>query len=164
MLDDAQSKLLQICMNQEEKYKFKDITQEDICQLGEYLKEISLKLEKPVAVEAALGNFVVYRFYPEGRGLNEETWIAAKRNTVMAYGVSSLHVMLKMMNKGLAQSNTFSALDPGKFALSGGGFPLKLKNNLLIGSICVSGLKGEEDHMILIQALERHFTMNESKQ
>lgn len=160
MLNDEQSKLLQQCIEEEETYQFEEITQKDICKLGEYLKEISLKLDKPVAVEADLGNFVVYRFYPEGRGLSEETWIAAKRNTVKAYGLSSLHVMLKMMNKGLTQSNTFSALDPGKFALSGGGFPLKLKNGLLIGSICVSGLKSEEDHMILIQALKRYFATN----
>lgn len=154
MSEDMQKDLLHMCIEQEEKFQFDEISHGDICKLGEYLKEISLKLEKPVAVEAAVGNFVVYRFYPEGRGINEEAWIAAKRNTVMAYGFSSKHVMLKMMNKGLKPSNSFSALDPGKFALSGGGFPLKLRNGLLVGSICVSGLKDDEDHQILIQALE----------
>ncbi|MNJ43668.1 hypothetical protein D3C77_386850 [compost metagenome] len=158
MLEDAQNALLQMCKKHEAQYRFDEITQQDICQLGEYLREISLKLDRPVAIEAALGNFVVFRFYPEGRGIHEETWIAAKRNTVMAFGLSSKHVMLKMLNKGLTLSHSFTALDPGKFALSGGGFPLKLKNGLLVGSICVSGLSDDEDHMILIQALDRYFS------
>lgn len=157
MLDEAQMELLKQCTEQEEKYRFTELTHNDICKLGEYLKDISITLEKPVAVEAALGDFVVYRYYPQGRGINEEAWIAGKRNTVMAFGISSKHAMLKMMNKGLTQSSHFTALDPGKFALSGGGFPLKLKNGLLAGSICVSGLKDDEDHRILVQALQRFF-------
>lgn len=157
MLDKAQNTLLLMCKEQEERYKFDELTHKDICQLGEYLKEISLELEKPVAIEAALGDFVVYRFYPEGRGIHEEVWISGKRNTVTAFGISSKHVMLKMINKGLAQSRSFSDLEPGKFALSGGGFPLKLKNGLLVGSICSSGLSDDEDHMVLIKALDRYF-------
>ncbi|OKP94240.1 heme-binding protein [Paenibacillus sp. P46E] len=157
MLDDSRNALLQMCKEQEDKYKFEEITQQDICQLGEYLKGISLQLDRPVAIEAALGNFVVFRFYPEGRGIHEETWIAGKRNTVMAFGLSSKHMMLKMLGKGLTQSHTFAALDPGKFALSGGGFPLKLKNGLLVGSICASGLRDDDDHNVLIQALDKFF-------
>ncbi|WP_145407586.1 heme-binding protein [Paenibacillus xylanexedens] len=157
MLDHAQKVQLLMYKEQEAKYQFDQLTQQDICQLGEYLKEISMKQEKPVAVEAALGNFVVFRFYPEGRGIFEETWIAGKRNTVMAFGISSKHAMLKMMDKGLKAGHSFSDLDPGAFVLSGGGFPLKLQNGLLVGSLCVSGLHDDVDHNLLIEALDRYF-------
>ncbi|WP_310135722.1 heme-binding protein [Paenibacillus amylolyticus] len=157
MLDHAQNAQLLLCKEQEAKYRFEELRQQDICQIGEYLKEISMKQEKPVAVEAALGNFVVFRFYPEGRGIYEETWISGKRNTVTAFGISSKHAMLKMIDKGLKPGHSFSDLDPGRFVLSGGGFPLKLKNGLLVGSLCVSGLHNDVDHNLVIEALDRYF-------
>ena len=40
-----------------------------------------------------------------------------------------------------------------EYGLSGGSFPILLESGLCIGSITVSGLKGEEDHQIVASAI-----------
>jgi uncharacterized protein (UPF0303 family) len=47
-------------------------------------------------------------------------------------------------------------LDPADYAWGGGGYPVRVKNTGLVGSICVSGLKGEEDHQIIVDALRAY--------
>lgn len=146
---------IETCKEQENTYRFDGLTHNDFNRLGEILRDYSVALEKPVAVEVAIGDLVVFRYIPQGRGIYESKWLQAKRNSVMAFGVSSLHTQFKMTGKGLSQAKDFSALDPGQYAVSGGGFPIKSTSGLLLGSICVSGLSGEEDHQILVQALEQ---------
>jgi uncharacterized protein (UPF0303 family) len=39
------------------------------------------------------------------------------------------------------------------YAWGGGGYPILIKNTGVVGSIAVSGLSGDEDHQIIVDAL-----------
>ena len=43
------------------------------------------------------------------------------------------------------------------YAACGGGFPIRLKEGAVIGSICVSGLPDWEDHQVIVETLEAYF-------
>ena len=66
--------------------------------------------------------------------------------------MSSLRFMywLEMMRESLEDRK----LNPQDYAAEGGGFPIRLKDTGLIGSICVSGLSNHlDDHQLIVDSL-----------
>lgn len=49
---------------------------------------------------------------------------------------------------------TSMVMDPFEMSVFGGGFPIVLEDSDLIGSVCVSGLAGWEDHAVIVKVLE----------
>ncbi|HZJ68648.1 MAG TPA: heme-binding protein [Candidatus Eisenbacteria bacterium] len=144
--------LLKKCIEQEAKYQFDSFTQTDAFALGQALYEESLKYEKALAIEIRMNHLTVFRLFPDGTNLNNETWLQAKANSVDMLGISTLHLFADIEATGVTLKDR--RMDDSIYAGVGGGFPLIIKNVGLIGSICVSGLDHYSDHQVIIDTLE----------
>lgn len=79
-------------------------------------------------------------------------WVRRKSNTVQRFGLSSFLVGRQRLLKG----KDLDGLGPD-YAAHGGGFPIRI-NRLTAGPagvIVVSGLKQEDDHQLIVTALEK---------
>jgi len=63
----------------------------------------------------------------------------------------------KESNKDLLQE---AGLDASQYAAHGGGFPIRLQNGLLIGSLTVSGLPQRDDHVLASNAIASYLNVS----
>lgn len=57
----------------------------------------------------------------------------------------------------------FIIVDPDKYALSGGGHPIVVRDTGMIGVVCVSGYPDVEDHNLVVWALQKLKSEKESE-
>ena len=149
---------LQRVIDKENEYQFLSFSNGDALEIGLLVLEKAKQYPRPVAVEITVNDFTVFRYFPETRGRLEEHWLKAKKNTVMTFEKSSLHVALEMKIRGQEQDKP--SFIPGEYAICGGAFPIRLKNGCMIGVIATSGLKDTDDNSIIWEALEEFFQKN----
>ncbi len=137
---------------QEKGLEFEKFSAKDALKLGLILNEKSKKYSEPVAIEVTLNGLVVFRYFNDGTIKDSSFWLERKKNSVDLMNMSSLRFMywLEMMGENLEDRK----LNPKDYAAGGGGFPIRLKDTGLIGSICVSGLSNHlEDHQLIVDSL-----------
>lgn len=91
----------------------------------------------------------------DGTALDNDFWIARKRNSVIRFGASTwrLHVKYDGDEKVFA-SKVGGELKAGEYAIHGGGVPIYVKGvEWPVGVVVVSGLKQWDDHMVVIEEL-----------
>jgi uncharacterized protein (UPF0303 family) len=139
---------------EEEELTFDSFSREDALNVALIIIEREKHSDRPFGVEILLNGLLVFRYYPEGVTRNNEQWFRRKHNAVANAEMSSLRLTAKAQMEG----NTYEdmLLDRKDYAWGGGGYPLRVKNTGLVGSICVSGLTGEEDHQIIVDALRAY--------
>ncbi|KAN0060253.1 hypothetical protein ACQY0O_007582 [Thecaphora frezii] len=78
-------------------------------------------------------------------------WIRRKSNTVKRYGTSSFLAGRRLLQKG----RELDYFGP-EYAAHGGAFPILIKGLETgpVGVVAVSGLKQEDDHQLVVEALE----------
>lgn len=143
--------LLANCVEQEQELQFEWFSREDALRLGLLLHANAEPLGAPVAIEITVNGLVVFRFFPEGAGLDNELWLTRKRRTVELMGMSSLRFAAWLESEGETMQDR--KLDAAQYAAGGGGFPLALRGTGIIGSICVSGLPHLDDHQLIVDTL-----------
>lgn len=89
---------------------------------------------------------------PERVSPDNWDWVQRKSNTVKRFGISSYLVGQTTLFKG----KKLDSLGP-EYAAHGGGFPIRIKAMTAapVGAIAVSGLTQEEDHQLIVIALEK---------
>lgn len=89
---------------------------------------------------------------PESVSLDNWDWVQRKSNTVKRFGLSSYLVGQTRLLTG----KELDGLGP-EYAAHGGGFPIRIKGMTAapVGAIVVSGLTQEEDHQLIVTALEK---------
>ncbi|MDD6283562.1 MAG: heme-binding protein, partial [Oribacterium sp.] len=75
-------------------------------------------------------------------------------NTVMRCEKSSLSVWAELYQKN--ETLLMHGMDDKKYALCGGGFPVRIKTGEIVGVITVSNLSHIEDHEILVRCLANY--------
>ncbi|EST06704.1 protein of unknown function DUF336 [Kalmanozyma brasiliensis GHG001] len=87
---------------------------------------------------------------PRKLGPDNWDWVRRKANTVRRFGLSSFLVGRTRLLKG----KELDGLGPD-YAAHGGGFPINVEGCSAgpVGAIVVSGLKQEDDHYLIVNAL-----------
>ncbi|GJN87698.1 hypothetical protein Rhopal_000653-T1 [Rhodotorula paludigena] len=87
----------------------------------------------------------------EGSVLDQMRWAQRKRNVVLRWGKSTASMNIKT-NGGNIPAHY--GLNTDDYACHGGGFPIRVQGvEPLVGVICVSGLKQEDDHQVIVDVL-----------
>lgn len=161
MLDERAQKWienLEMYKSHEQTYQFPEFSREDVWELGCDLVESNKDFPKQVAMEIYIGNTQMFRFIPGRCGAAQEMWLKKKRNTVVSLGKSSVRVAAELAKN----EQTIADVVPGlpnadDYAAVGGGFPLRMQDGVLFGTVCVSGLPDMQDHALIVGALDKFF-------
>lgn len=100
---------------------------------------------KSVGIRIVYKGLVVFQYLMDGK--NEDIWLKRKERTVLESGHSSYYTFLH-------QDQYSTWIDNDNYTLGGGGFPI-IENHQVVGAICVSGLKHDEDHQLIVKTLRK---------
>lgn len=145
---------------QEEILQFSHFTNEDAWELGNIIVSEAKRRSRSVAVSIRLNSgFVVFQYAANGTNLHNENWIRRKFNTVRTLEQSSLHAYMMLRKSEETLEEWF--LDSKEYAACGGGFPIRVEEVGVIGSIIVSGLDHVSDHDLIVKCVSRYLHVDE---
>lgn len=105
---------------------------------------IKNKKLKAVGIRITYKDLLIFQYLMDGK--KEDTWLKRKERTVLESGCSSYEVFLN-------KDQYSSWIDNDNYAICGGGYPI-IENENCVGAICVSGLKHDEDHQLIVDVLK----------
>lgn len=152
--------LIAVLEMQEEILQFSHFTNEDAWELGNLLVAEAKRRRLSVAVSIRLNNgYTLFQYAADGTNLHNEHWMSRKQNTVKTLERSSLHsCMLLRKNE---ESLEDWLLNPREYAVVGGGFPIRIEEVGVIGSILVSGMDQVSDHDLIVKCISRYLHIDE---
>jgi uncharacterized protein (UPF0303 family) len=141
-------------LKQEQHLQFAIFDNVTAWQLGCELKILAEKQQAQVAIEVYAFNQRLFSYAMAGTTPDNLLWIKRKRQSVLRFGHSTYY-----LNQYNASKNrTFedqNHINPHEYCAHGGAFPIRIKNNGLIGVVTVSGLPQEEDHKMVTEVLAK---------
>lgn len=145
---------------QEEILQFTHFTNNDAWELGNLIVNEARKRELPIATSIRLNNgYVVFQHGFDGTNFYNQEWMRRKSNTVKMTEKSSLHLSMLLQKSRETLADWF--LDPKDYALCGGGFPIRVEEVGVIGTITVSGLDHVADHDFLVKCISKYLHVDE---
>lgn len=152
---------METCLREEIELTFSHFTSEDAFRIGSYLAEKAIKEHLPIGIDVYAFNKTLFHFNSDQATPDNDNWLRRKRNTVLHFHHSSKYFYLKVNGDQNVIQDKYglSKLD---YATIHGGFPIRLKDAGVIGAICVSGLKPEQDHELILEALCSYFEISRS--
>ena len=141
-------------LNEENECTLKNFSHEDSILLGELALEIIKRKKLNCAMEVRLGEFVVFHISFVGTSKENDWWMNRKANVVKLKGHSSLYerVLSEEKDEDWFRVNN---VEEENFAIHGGGFPIKLENGQLAGTLLISGLPQIDDHNLAVEILKK---------
>lgn len=139
-------------LKQEEEFIFESFTNEEAIKLGQELLNIALRKKAPVILQVRIGLQIVFHTALTGTTSENDWWINRKHRVVEKFNHSSMYVRVSFEEK----NQTFeehSGLDNELYAAHGGGFPIIVAGQGVVGVALVSGLPQVEDHKMIIEGL-----------
>lgn len=122
-------------------------------RIGSTVRDAVVRLGGSALVDITVGDLCCFRCAAGTPTPHNQTWIPRKRNVVMEFCKSSLRVALEMKQNG--KTLVSRGLDERSFALTGGGFPIHVKNVGVVGAVVCSGLTDVQDHQLIADAMAR---------
>ena len=144
--------------DQERELVLASFTNEDAWRIGATIVQHAIRQRLPVAVDLRrTDDCLLFRAALTGTTADQETWIARKSATTLRFEASSLLVGLRMSD---SQHDPFASswLDPTRYTLAGGSFPVRVASAGVVGAITVSGLSSQEDHDLIVDTLRQDRT------
>lgn len=143
---------------EEQELRFSAFTNETALQVGLAIIDEARSLGKSITVEIYRQGQRLFAHAMAGTTAENEDWIRRKNNVVRHYGQSSWRVALQARQEGTTIEDR-DGLSLSDYVGAGGGFPLHVEGEGMIGTITVSGLPDQEDHDLLISALRRYLKL-----
>ncbi len=150
----AARQMAEIIRKQEAALQFDHFDAGDAWLIGQSLRVRAIAHGGSVSIDITLGGLNLFHTVVEKPTPNNDRWVARKRNTVLEFWKSSLLVAQEMLVSG--RTLTEFGLNEKELALSGGGFPIRLKDIGVVGAIVVSGLPQTHDHQLIVDALAEY--------
>ncbi|CAB4571319.1 unannotated protein [freshwater metagenome] len=139
-------------MKQEEDFSFSSFTNEDAIALGQEMLKIATSQKAPVIVQVRIGQQIIFHAALTGTTTENDWWINRKARVVEKFNHSSMYVRV-FFEENNQTFEEHSGLDNELYAAHGGGFPIIVTGQGVVGVALVSGLPQVEDHKMIIQGL-----------
>lgn len=128
-------------------------------KLGSIARDLSIERypKKAVVIDISLasGQVLFHSVTNDGTSLDNDQWIARKKRTVLRFGKSSFYIGQKLRIKKLPMEDALF-VSPIEYASHGGSVPIRVKGvDGVIGTLTISGLAQEEDHLLAIEVLTK---------
>lgn len=141
-------------LRQEKIVTLSRFTKADGWKLGNVVLDLAGDDKKKIVVSIKLFDQHLFYFAGEETVKDNEFWVHRKRGVVERHEHSSLFVG-REYGDDEKEYYKHNAVAPEDFAIHGGGFPIRVENVGIIGSIVVSGLVSEQDHMLCYNSLKQ---------
>lgn len=152
--------LVKVLEMQEEILQFSSFTNADAWELGNMVVQEAKRLGLTIATRIRLNNgYTVFQYGMDGTNLLNEQWMTRKENTVKTLEESSLRFCMNLRANQESLEGHF--LDPREYAACGGGFPIRVEEVGVIGTIVVSGLDHVSDHDLLVKCISKYLHVAE---
>lgn len=152
--------LTKILEMQEEILQFSSFTNADAWELGLMVVAEARRLGASIAVRIQLNNgYTVFQYGMDGTNLCNEQRMVRKENTVRFMEESSMRFCMELRQNQESMEERF--LDPREYAACGGGFPIRVEEVGVIGSIVVSGMDHVSDHDLLVKCISKYLHIAE---
>jgi uncharacterized protein (UPF0303 family) len=140
-------------LDQERRLALPSCSYDDALAIGRWLLDRAAERSLPVTIEVWQGSRLVFRAARPGTNAHNDLYLAGKRAVVRHFGHASFHERLRHEEAGTTFAEATSLLFPA-YAPHGGGFPLVVAGTGIVGVALVSGLPQEQDHALIVEALE----------
>jgi uncharacterized protein (UPF0303 family) len=139
---------------QEERLQFTRFDNDDAWELGSLLVELAKARGLSVTIDIRRCGQQLFHAALAGTTPDNDHWIDRKIRVVERLNVSSFLAGRRLAAKGEALDERYG-VDPADFAAHGGSFPVRVRGVGVVGTVTVSGLPQEEDHALVVDALDR---------
>ena len=147
------------CLAEERRLTLTHFSSEDAFKIGSMIAEKAIKESLPIGVDITAYGKTLFHFNSDLATPDNENWLRRKRNTVLHFHHSSKYFFLKVKgDQDLIE--TKYGLSKADHVTIHGGFPIRLKDAGVVGAICVSGLKPEEDHDLVTETLYTYYNVS----
>ncbi len=146
--------MAEIIRKQEAALVFDEFDGEAAFAIGQGLRERAMRLGGNVSIDITANGVTLFHCASGRPTPNNMRWVRRKRNTVLEFHKSSLLVAQEM--KASARTLQDFGLAESDYALSGGGFPIRISSLGVVGAITVSGLPQTHDHQLIVDALSQY--------
>jgi uncharacterized protein (UPF0303 family) len=140
-------------LEQEARLTLQSCSEADALAIGQWLLAAAEARSLAVTVEAWHGDRLVFRAARPGTNAHNDLYLAGKRAVVRHFGHASFYERLRHEEAGTSFEEATSLAFPA-YAPHGGGFPLIVAGTGMVGVVLVSGLPQEQDHALIVEALE----------
>lgn len=121
-------------------------------RLGEHIFQYAQQHGVSVAMDITVNHHCWFSYAMQGTTAENLDWVRRKRNVVDLLAVSSYEAGLMLEQRGVTLEQRYG-VSPRDYAALGGGFPLRVADAGVIGSVTVSGAPHLEDHNLLLEVL-----------
>ena len=137
---------------QEEKLILPRFDHEAAWRIGTRLREMAVARNFGLVIDVRRFDEPMFYCALAGTTPNNPDWARRKGNVVAHFHRSSYAMGLEMEQKKTSLVERYG-LPFSEFAAHGGGFPIRVANAGVIGSVTVSGLPQRADHELVVEAL-----------
>ncbi|WP_405719694.1 heme-degrading domain-containing protein [Streptomyces sp. NBC_01537] len=135
------------------RLRLRGFDNDDAWRLGSLLVELARTQGSAVTIDIRRGGQQLFHSALPGTTPENDAWIERKSRVVERYGCSSYLVGQRFRDRGTTFEDA-SRLDPSRYAAHGGAVPLHVIGVGVVGTVAVSGLPQQEDHALVVKALE----------
>lgn len=135
---------------------FREFNSDIALEIGLYLVEKAKKEQKSITVDITMGAQQLFHCALEGTTFENDQWIIRKNRVTLQFHKSSYYIsiLLKSRNKSIEEAYNLSS---SQYAPFGGSYPIITELDGFIGTITVSGLADNEDHEMVVDAINWFF-------
>lgn len=138
---------------QEKMFQLKHFDNRDAIELGQTILNLAKERKVPIAIDITKCKQQVFHAALPGSSHDNDLWLKRKVRTVYHYGKSSMLIQIAVKERQ-STIDQMSHISAHKYAAAGGAFPIFVKGTGLVGVAAASGMSSEEDHMLIVDALE----------
>ena len=122
-------------------------------EMGLSILELARDRSQTIAINVSRLNHCVFQFIDDTLPADKHEWLRRKANVAKHFEESSLSVKKDLIKGKMTLEKTFG-LDDANFVARGGSIPIFVRGIGMIATITISGLRDEEDHQLIIDALK----------
>jgi len=140
---------------EEEVLALPALSQSDALTIGQIAYEIGTTRDLAITIEVRLGEWTVFHASLPGSKPENDDWIARKARVVLASGHSTMHerVLSEETNVDWYEVHNLPEI---LHAIHGGGLPLNVIGNGLVGILLISGLPQVDDHLLGVEIITEY--------
>jgi uncharacterized protein (UPF0303 family) len=126
----------------------------DAWRLGTRITALAQAAGLRVGIDIRRPGLILFRAALPGSTPDQESWIARKSAVVLRMEASSALVDARLRAAGVDAAAS-GWLGP-EYAVTGGSFPIRVRDVGVVGAVTASGLASMEDHDLVVAGLRAH--------